>query len=166
MARAHCTSRTRTCPRDGTSCLRAQPLGHRLESEMTQVTDSGAIADLLHRFYGFHDALIRRVEFSFSSQVGTERARVVVSARDSRADGDWVNVEFYLDGLSEYRIARERSDIKVMTSGLRCAVFDGVCFVDFSPWSEETETMDDFRRSDFFAAASVCSWSIDSYTED
>lgn len=140
---------------------------HRSDSEMTdQTTDSLGMTELLDRFYSFHDALLRRIEFSFSAQASTEYARVVVSARDSHLAGEWVNVEFHLNRLVEYRLARHRSDIQVLSDGIRFAAIDEAYFLDFSPWCDEPETIEDFRRSDFFVGASEYRWFITPYTED
>jgi hypothetical protein len=121
----------------------------------------------LDRFYGFHDGLLRTVRILLSTLTWGDTVVITVSARDGHQDGDWVNVEFRLDGVSEFAFARHKADVKVMSDGVRLDWFDGLIYVDFAPWGcDEVEAIEDFCKSDFYLAARSCSWTVASYGEE
>lgn len=121
--------------------------------------------DFLHRFDSFNDSVIRRIEHQYCKQDG-QRTSVIISARDVMAPKQWSNVTFTASHVSELTLREGRTTCVVISFGIVLKWIDGKVWCAFSPYFTEMESIDDFRRSEFYLVASSISVTINPYSED
>lgn len=121
------------------------------------------ITDFFDRFYNCYDGLIRNVNINYPSK----GALVVLSVQDQKAQKDegWVNLHLYIENFTEFILRESKSTCVVLSSGLQIGFFDSTLYLDFCPFSEAPEGIDDFKKSDFLIAGKKCIWSVLPYSE-
>jgi hypothetical protein len=119
----------------------------------------------LERFYSFNDALLRRVEHSYSPS-GHKQTTITISGRDQQSETGRSNVTLVIHDVSEIGFREGKDTRQVLSDGLTVAWFDERVWCDFSPYATEPESLDDFRRSDFYVVGKGLSWRTAPYGED
>lgn len=121
---------------------------------------------ILSRFHNFDDALVRDVHLVIGPSRDSRRVTIALEARDTESDGDegWVQVVLKVTGLTEYRfVENEKESCYVLSLGLKVKCFDHIHFFDFGPDSDEPDSREDFRRSQFYLAGRDFSWVVKPY---
>ncbi|MBU9846273.1 hypothetical protein [Rahnella ecdela] len=118
------------------------------------------INNLLKEITSGYDGLIRKIEFqSFNSVSVTISAMKLIN-------GEWINIKFQLDNLTEFTVKQKvNCSNVVLSSGIAYMNTNNIHYIDFSPYSEEMEDENDFRMSDLFFASELISYQVDSYSE-
>lgn len=119
----------------------------------------------LSRFASFDDGVIRKVEHRYG-QHGVQRTSVIISVMDQQAQKGWSNVTLVMDGVSEFVLREGRTTCVVLSFGVCFRWIDGKIWCLLSPYSFESEFIDDFRRSDFYVVASSIAFSVSKYSEE
>jgi hypothetical protein len=104
---------------------------------------------LLHRFYGFFDALITHVRVDLARQRSDRVAHLRVLAEEggTGSSDSWHPVDFTITGLSEFRFQdTPRGSDLVLTRGLRIYIDTGRALLDLEPTDGPLEE-DDLRSS-------------------
>jgi hypothetical protein len=123
-----------------------------------------SIDSFLSRFGTFNDSVLRKVEHRFAAN-GSRQAEVVISAQDQRVELGWSNVIISFADVFEFLFREGKSTRQVLSDGLKIVLLDGKLWCDFSPYSTEGESIDDFRRSDFYVVAAGINWDVVGYSE-
>lgn len=106
------------------------------------------IANQLANISDGYDGLIRKIEFSSFNAV-----TITISAI-CKASGEWTNVTFRLRELLEFAVKQSlHSSNTVLTHGIFYQNIDGIHCIDFSPYSELMENIEDIRMSDIYFTA-------------
>lgn len=124
--------------------------------------------DFLSRFHNFYDALVRSVYVSFNATDGTKHVTVVLSSQDQTTDQDdgWANITINVDDVKDIILIETKSTCAVLSSGLNIEIFDGIIYLDFCPYTEEPNGIEDFLKSSFLVAGKRCIWTVTPYRED
>lgn len=117
--------------------------------------------NLLNRINYGYDGLIRQVRMTY-----VEAHPHVLIEISAQLDGEWVNIEFLLESIHEYKIAQssQHSHI-VMSDGIGYTLINDIHYIDFSPYAEESNTIDEIRRSTCYFGATRISYKILPYRE-
>ncbi|MGE7951567.1 hypothetical protein [Lysinibacillus xylanilyticus] len=116
--------------------------------------------ELLKRInYGF-DGLIRSLKVNnFNS------AEIVISVQDTEIN-EWVNVKFIIEALEEFKILKNpRVSNVVLSSGIKIKEISGLYYIDFAPFSDEIDSVFDFRQSDIYFSGKLLRWYFEEYSE-
>jgi hypothetical protein len=124
--------------------------------------DLSSLPEFLERFYSFNDALIRRVEHRYLASGGRETT-LTISGRDQQSSTGRSNVVVVISEVSEICFREGNSTRQVLSDGMTVAWFDGVVWCDLSPYTSEPDSIDDFRKSDFYVVGKVLTWRIEAY---
>jgi hypothetical protein len=122
---------------------------------MAELTAENA-AQLLERFSGFGDAVVRRFELA-----GVDRRVVVeLDAQDSEADGNWVRVSFRSESLKEWRLIQINTTAGIVVYEAAILVGPQLVLLSLDRPSSEPPTADDLRGSDFYVGANSFTWEV------
>jgi hypothetical protein len=117
--------------------------------------------ELLERINYGYDGLIRSIVIK-----SFRRAEVRISIIDS-GNNQWANLKITLDDIIEFKVAQAaRTSNLVLSDGIKMKAFESNYFIDFSPYSEQVETVDDFRKSDIYFASKIIDWVFEPYSEE
>lgn len=122
----------------------------------------------LERFYQFYDALVWKIDVEMGSSRQSRCASIVVGTRDQSQTGDseWVNVRMCFKDVSEFCINEEaNSQIQVLSDGIRIVQFGQSLIVDFDPYTDVPEGIEDIRRSHLYFACVSIEWEVSEYDE-
>ena len=83
-----------------------------------------------------------------------------------RTTREWVSVRFELQELIEFSVRQKaKNDNTVLSNGIAYQYVGDVHYIDFSPYSNCMENIDDFRLSDVYFAAHNVNLIITPYIE-
>ncbi len=134
-------------------------------NEIMDKLEESAIGGFLDRFNSFNDAIVRRVEHHYCAS-GQQQATLTLSSQDQQADTGWSNVVIVVDRVAEILFREGKSTRQILSDGLNVAWFEGNVWCDLSPYCADPETIDEFRRSDFYISGQVISWRVEPYREE
>jgi len=118
------------------------------------------IDDILKEISLGYDGLIRSVSFKAFDSVSVE-----ISAR-KKLGGNWINVRFVMKGVLEFCVKQKINySNTVLSSGICHKIIDGVNYIDFCPFTDEADGVDDFRMSDVYFASKSIEYEIIPYSE-
>lgn len=131
------------------------------------ILTSESRADFLTRFCSFNDAVIRRIVYCYLS-AGSHRMTVELSVQDQQEPQGWSNIILILTDVSEISFREGESTRQVLSDGLILVIINDQVFCDFSPYSSDAseQSLDDLRRSDFYAIGSTILWDVRPYSEE
>lgn len=116
---------------------------------------------LLRRINKGYDGLIREISLK-----NFNNATIEVSVMDAHNNYEWINVVFYCNGLIEFSVIQKaRYSNIVLSSGIIYREISGIHYIDFSPYSEEIDSVEEFRKSDIYFAAKEVKFETKLYTE-
>ncbi len=119
------------------------------------------LEEFLKRIHNGDDGLIRKVEIN-----NMKEAIIIVSVMDFENSQSWINVKFTANNLKEFKIVQKQNFSNVvLSSGIKFKEIDGFCFLDFDPYSDEIDTVDDFRRSEVYVCCDEICFDILPYSE-
>jgi hypothetical protein len=127
--------------------------------------DETLLREFLDRFNSFNDAVVRRVGYCYDAS-GHRQATLTISTQDQQSDAGWSNVVIVIDNVSEIAFREGKSTRQILSDGLAVCWFDGDVWCDLSPYSSEPDTVDDFRRSDFYVVGEALAWRVEQYSEE
>jgi hypothetical protein len=128
--------------------------------------DRGQAEGLLSRFDACNDAVLRKIQLHVGSPGGRNRAVVELAARDSESSEarKWVRLELTVFDVKEFRLHEDpQESYYVLSLGLKVGCFGGLYFLDFGPYTDEPEGIEDYRRSRFYIAGSDFKWRVLAY---
>lgn len=129
---------------------------------MIQV-DRSRTERLLSRFDDCNDAVVREVSLRVGGPSGSNTAVVKLAARDMESSEArrWVQLQLTVSGLREFHLLESpRESSYVLSMGLKVGRFDGLFFLDFGPYTDEPEGVEDYRRSHFYVAGKDFRWRV------
>jgi hypothetical protein len=124
---------------------------------------SSNLAMFLTRFGHCYDGLVRYVKMDYE----TKEVVVVLSVQDreTRENDGWVNLVLTVKEVSKFILIENRSTCVVLSSGLQVGFYNGKIYLDFSPYTEEPDGVDDFMKSHFLVVGKKCVWSPSCLTD-
>jgi hypothetical protein len=124
---------------------------------------NSCLAEFLTRFYHCYDGLIRYVKVNFNFK----EVSVILSTQDQETQENegWVNLVLEINDFSEFILIEDKSSCTVLSSGLQVGFFNGKTYLDFCPYTEEPDSIDDFKKSRFMVAGSECFWSVSPFND-
>ena len=75
------------------------------------------------------------------------------------------NVIIVIENVSEIAFREGNATRQILSDGLTVCWFDGCVWCDLSPYGSEPDTVEDFRRSDFYVVGKTFSWQVEQYSE-
>ena len=118
--------------------------------------------ELLKRINYGYDGLIRSILIKPSYY-----AEVTISVMDYLNDNEWINIKFLIKDIVEFKVLQNKNTSNtVLSSGIKMKVIDNVHYIDFAPYSDEIDTINDFRQSEVYFAANNLEWKIEQYSEN
>lgn len=133
---------------------------------MTEIKNSN-FSDFLARFYNLYDGIIRNVTIKFMSKQHKTTVTVICSVQDQEIVGDdsWINLTFNVINVIDLILLEGNITCVVLSTGINIGFFDEHIYLDFCPFTEEPEGIDDFRKSRFLIVGGACFWQLSSYSE-
>lgn len=117
------------------------------------------IDNLLNVINKGFDGIVRDIKIH-----NLKEAEIEVSVRTLK--NEWVNVLFKMSDVKEFKIAQKiKTSNIVMSMGICVMRVDGIYYIDFSPYSELIESLDDIRKSDIYFGVGSIEWQIKPYHE-
>ena len=123
------------------------------------------VNSVLDRFYRCNDGVIRRIELVFCPAREKSEATIECSVRDDLDGASWVNLICRVRGVSEFAMSEGNVSHRVLSDGLAIGWFDGLVFLDFSPYTTDPDGIDDFRRSGCYFAGESATWEVVPYND-
>ncbi len=123
------------------------------------------VSSFLDRFHHCYDGLVRAISILFASGNSLSTAKIVISVRDATDPASWVNVHLELDGLKEFALREGQASYQVLSDGLKIGFFGDLIFLDFAPYTDDPDGVEDFRRSEFYFASRSCKWQVHPYQD-
>jgi hypothetical protein len=118
--------------------------------------------NLLKRINQGYDGLIRAIRI-FN---GNKDAEIIVSVIDYENDREWINIIFSISGIKEFKINQNLNFSNVvLTNGIKFKRIDYSSFIDFAPYSDVIDTIEDFRFSETYFGCDSIDWKIIPYSE-
>lgn len=129
---------------------------------MIELTTSN-LDKFLERFSHCYDGLIRDVRINFP----TKKVSITCSVKDqnNQVDEGWVNLTLEIENMIELTVVERQSTCIVLSDGLQVGFFNDQVYLDLCPYTEEPDSIDDFKKSDFLVVGERCSWSLAAYNE-
>ncbi|MDC9821210.1 hypothetical protein R0L47_12880 [Pectobacterium polonicum] len=118
------------------------------------------IINMLNEITNGYDGVIKNINF-----ISFESAIVEVSVI-RRTDREWVNVIFELKGLVEFAVKKRiKCSNTVMSNGISYKYIEDIHYIDFSPYSDDMDDVNDYRMSDVYFATKEIKYSINPYSD-
>ena len=118
--------------------------------------------ELLKKINQGYDGLIREIKI-FN---GNKNADIIVSVIDSENNGQWINIIFQMREIKEFKVNQKLNFSNIVISdGIRFKIIDNISYIDFAPYSDEIDTIEDFRFSDTYFGCNSIKWKIIPYSE-
>ncbi len=132
------------------------------------ILDNLTFEYFLNRFYHCYDSIIRCITLTTSDASNTSKAHVILSTRDEEgADDGWVNLNIKIENLIEYTGSNPESYTnEVLSDGIKIGFYDGLIYLDFEPYTDEPEGIEDFKRSNCLFIGKEIFWETILYSED
>lgn len=131
-------------------------------------TPEEAIA-FLERFYQFFDSLVWKIQLELTSSRRSRNVNIILGARDGSqvTSREWINVQIFLGEVSEYCVKEEeQSQIQVLSNGVKVSPFGETLLIDFDPYTDAPQSVEDIRRSHLYFACKSIKWKILEYDEN
>lgn len=121
----------------------------------------------LNRFYQCYDSIIRCISLITTESSNIPKAQVILSVRDEEEDGDgWVNLKIKIDGFTEFiGTSIDYYKNEVLSDGIKVGFFDDLVYLDFEPFTDEPEGIEDFKKSKCLLIGKDIFWGTTSYSE-
>ncbi len=121
----------------------------------------------LNRFYQCYDSIIRCISLITTESSNIPKAQVILSVRDGEEDGDgWVNLKIKIDGFTEFiGTSIDYYKNEVLSDGIKVGFFDDLVYLDFEPFTDEPEAIEDFKKSKCLLIGKDIFWGTTSYSE-
>lgn len=118
--------------------------------------------ELLKKINQGYDGLIREIKI-FN---GNKSAEIIVSVTDSENNGQWINIIFQMREIKEFKVNQKLNFSNIVISdGIKFKIIDNISYIDFAPYSDEIDTIEDFRFSDTYFGCNSIEWKIIPYSE-
>jgi hypothetical protein len=133
---------------------------------MTEITIAN-LSDFRARFYDFYDGLIRNITVSFMSSHDKTRVVVTCSVQDREAEQNngWINLTININNVTELILIEDSITCVVLSSGVNILFSNDSIYLDFCPFTEEPQSIDDFKKSRFLVVGTSCFWHVSPYSE-
>jgi hypothetical protein len=131
--------------------------------------DISTIEYFSNRFYQCYDSIIRCISLITTETSNTSKAQVILSVRDEEGDGDgdgWVNLKIKIEGFTEFiGTDIDNYNNEVLSDGIKVGFFDDLIYLDFEPFTDEPEGVEDFKKSKCLLIGKDIFWKTTSYSE-
>jgi hypothetical protein len=115
---------------------------------------------LLKRINHGYDGLIREIRI-FN---GNKDAEITVSVMDYKNDREWINIIFSINGIKEFKVNQNLNFSNVvLADGIKLKKINYSSYIDFAPYSDEIDTIEDFRFSETYFGCDSINWKIVPY---
>ena len=130
-----------------------------------KILDSTNSKEFLSRFYDCSDGIIRRIALSTSLADKALEAHVTMSVQDREAkeDDGWVNLCLLMKGVKSHSEGIDIVYNEVISDGIKIGFFADDIYLDLHPYTDEPESIEDFKKSQCLIIATGCSWSVGKY---
>jgi len=114
------------------------------------------------RFAYCYDGFVRDVELNYVNR----KATVILSVQDQETHKDhgWVNLTLEIEDVTRFILIEDKSTCVVLSGGLQVGFYDAAIYLDFCPYTQEPDGIDDFNKSHFLIVGKRCRWVVASYT--
>jgi len=132
------------------------------------ILDISTVEYFLSRFYHCYDSIIRCITMITINESSTSKAQVILSARDEEGDDDgWINLNIKIENLNDF-IGRNPDNYtnEVLSDGIKIGFYDGLIYLDFEPYTDEPEGIEDFKRSNCLFIGKEIYWETMIYSEN
>jgi hypothetical protein len=112
----------------------------------------------LVRFDHCYDGLVRYVKMNYE----TKEVTVVLSVQDreTQKNNGWVNLTLVVKQATKFILIEDKSTCVVLSGGFQVGFYDAKIYLDFSPYTEEPDGIDDFMKSHFLVVGKKCMWTL------
>ena len=130
--------------------------------------DTSTIEYFLNRFYQCYDSIIRCITLITTGVSNNSKAQVILSVRDEEAHGDgWVNLNIKIENFIELIGANpDNYTNEVLSDGIKVGFYDGLIYLDFEPYTDEPEGLEDFKKSKCLLIGKEILWETTLYSEN
>ena len=117
---------------------------------------------LLKKINQGYDGLVREIRI-FN---GNKDAELTISVMDYEKEKEWINIIFTLRGIEEFKVNQKLNFSSVVLSdGIKFKKIDSRSYIDFAPYSDEIDSIEDFRFSDTYFGCNSIDWKIIPYNK-
>jgi len=117
---------------------------------------------LLKRINQGYDGLIREIRI-FN---GNKNAEITVSVMDYENERKWINIIFIIKRIEEFKLKQKLNFSNVVLSdGIKFKKIESKSYIDFAPYSDEIDSIEDFRFSEIYFGCDSIDWKIIPYNE-
>lgn len=124
---------------------------------MNRLDDQQAIDALLERFDAFFDAVLVEVSLILPRSANDRRATMRLLAESG---GTWWSVALTVVRPSEFKFVEGPSSNLVLSDGLGVHLVDGAVFVDLAPYTDQSVSAGELRRSHQYVIGETCSFEV------
>jgi hypothetical protein len=110
-------------------------------------------------FYDFFDGLVHKIYFDLNNKSKLDASvEVLVQKQQEMQSEKWVIVTFKVSNVIEIILLEGNHTCLVLSGGLKIGFFGSSVYLDFCPYTEDPDGIEDFLRSHFLVAGESCEW--------